>query len=401
VDFCIDKAFFGTPFYLKCLEDGTVKKTSEKPKDLLCVGDMETWFVSKLYGFKIPRFPSYKYRRFFARVLDKNAFIPWEHVMPSEAYKREIRETLTILQAAFKNLDLSYYEKYFKPQNEIFSDLRPAKINVERFLTLLSTGNDNNLKTFVPTAGFAQVPKYSRISTRTGRLGIKKGPMIQGIKREHRNVLESRFSGGSVWSLDFSSLEPRILLAIRGAENLPKDIYQNVIDTSGLHGVSRKAIKQAVLSRLYGGSDNTITEQLKNLVDYPQDILALVDDYFGIEELKQKLSLEFSINDGESINNFYGRRISCEGTPLYVLLNYYIQSTGVDVALMGFNNITKRIKQAGIQEEVVPLYLLHDALFLDVHPKYEYLLPKICKAGSLDIPGFENINFHLEQAKVV
>jgi len=213
--------------------------------------------------------------------------------------------------------------------------------------------------------------------------------------------LTSRFDKGSIWQLDYASLEPRILLAVNGTVDIPKDIYESVLEEFELSNVPRSAIKQAIISRLYGAKDYTIEKQLKHVVDYPADIISLVDDHFGIEALKQKLSLEFSINDGRPINNFYGRRIACEDTPLYVLLNYFIQSTGVDVCLFGFNKISSKIKQAEIQNKIVPLFILHDALFLDVHPEYEYLLPKLCRLGSTKLPGFEDVDFHLTATKGV
>jgi len=341
-----------------------------------------------------------KFRRFFR---NEKTDIPWQHVMPAHAYKSEVKRIVGDLKETLCNLNLSYYEKYFKRQNHVFQDLRPAKINVPLLLDLLKEDTTGHLKSFLPEhGGFAPVPSYTRIGTRTGRLKVKRGPMILNIKKEHRKVLQSRFPGGSIWQLDYSSLEPRILLACQDKlTTVPQDIYQDVLDEYDLSNIPREAIKTCVLSRIYGATDTTITKQIKYLVDYPEDVVRIVDEYFDIDELRQNLSSELSINAGSHITNFYGRRIVCGDTPLYVLLNYYLQSTGVDVALFGFGKVANKLKEAEIMDRIVPLYVLHDALFLDVHPDLEYLLPKLCKVGSLDIPKFENTNFHLQASKEV
>jgi len=415
MDFCIDKAYFGTPFYLVVRDDDdAIEKRMDETenKGLIMVGSLEAWIISKLYGFVIPRFPPAKYRRsFFGMNLGSHTEnqIPWEHVIPRKAYKEEIKRVITGLRESFKRLEeddpgLSYYRTYFKRENEIFGDLKPARIDAELFVRLLSAGgNDSALKSFLPSSdGFAQLPKYDRLAIRTGRLKIRKGPAILHLKKEHRGIIaKSRFGeDGSVYQLDYPSLEPRVLLAIatgnKAGTVIPRDIYQNIIDKFNLEGISRDIIKRATISRLYGAVDETIEKQLMDAgVGYPRDLIELMDEYFGVGDIKKKLSSEFFKSDGRQIKNYYGRQVRCESAPLYVLLNYYIQSTAVDVALLGFNQINSKIKQAGIQEGVVPIFILHDALFLDVHRDYEYLLPKLCVVGSKNIPMFENIDFYL------
>jgi hypothetical protein len=47
-----------------------------------------------------------------------------------------------------------------------------------------------------------------------------------------------------------------------------------------------------------------------------------------------------------------------------VLINSYTQSTGVDVALLGFSNVLKTLKTMNSKA----LFVLADALILDMHP---------------------------------
>ncbi len=399
MDFYFDKSYFGTPFYLYCwCEDDLTTKLLEKPSGgVLCIGSPEAHTVAQLYGFTIPRFPSLKYRRFFFKTPGP---IPWELVLPKHVYKEEVQKIVQELKVKLGPMDLGYYKNYFLAQNGIFKDLQPAKIDSVKWLAANDT--QGHLKTFAPEqGGYAKVPTYTRTGTRTGRLKVVSGPMILNLKTEHRQILTSRFPGGSIWQFDYASLEPRILLAVNGDEDISEDLYKAATDHFGVTTIPRAAIKQAVLSRMFGAVDDTIMKQLQDLVDYPEDVLSLVDEYFHIDELRQKLALEFRINDGSHVTNYYGRPIVCEGSPLYVLLNYFIQSTGVDVALFGFNQVVAKIKQAGIEDKIVPLYILHDALFVDVHPDFEHLMPKLCRVGSFDIPKFENTNFHLQAKKEV
>lgn len=398
MEFIIDKKFFRTPFYIKCLEDGTNEKTETISDNSIIVGSPEFFLLSKLYKFPYVSFPPSKYKRSFEGIADIDE-IPWEYAIPREIYLNEIKDCISKLRNIFDNLDLTYYEKTFKENSGVLENSKPAKIDAQRFFALASTITDNieHFKTFTPQKnGFAAAPVYNRVATKTGRLSIKRGPSILHLKKDYRNILTSRFGNkGKIFYLDYSSLEPRVVLAINGKEDIPKDIYQNVINEFS-YNLPREAIKRTIISRIYGAGTDAIKEQLKDLVDYPEDVVLLVDDYFGIDELKEKLLSEFTKNDGRLINNYYGRPIHCEGTKPYVLLNYFIQSTAVDISLSGFTQIWNKIKEAGIQHHAIPLFVLHDGIFFDVNEEVEHLIPKLCKVGSYDIPRFENTNFWLK-----
>lgn len=65
-----------------------------------------------------------------------------------------------------------------------------------------------------------------------------------------------------------------------------------------------------------------------------------------------------------------------------IFINYYAQSTGVDVALMGFNEIVNRLGPDGIR----PLFVLHDALILDVR---EDRIRDVESTEEVKVQGFE------------
>ena len=73
-----------------------------------------------------------------------------------------------------------------------------------------------------------------------------------------------------------------------------------------------------------------------------------------------------------------------------MLINYFVQSTAVDVALYGFTALVKALKHL---KRAHPIFILHDALILDVHRSHEEEINAICEPGILSIPKFENSKF--------
>ena len=61
--------------------------------------------------------------------------------------------------------------------------------------------------------------------------------------------------------------------------------------------------------------------------------------------------------NGWDLGNLYGRKLVVDDERLK--LPYFVQSTAVDVALTGFSKILSRFA------EMVPLFVIHDALVVD------------------------------------
>lgn len=403
MEFAINKSVLGTEFNLICSSDGEVTKSEWIQTNILDTTSKRARFLARIYGFKIPEFPSIKFQNSMEIFRENLKTIPWHSIMPLEVYRQELKGYIKELQNTFGNLDISYIESVYDQQTVLFESLMPAKIDVELYSQFLENkfGEQDSIKTFTPNhKGYADKVFYDRIGSKTGRLTVFKGPHILNLKTEYRDILKSRFgTDGKVYYLDFSSLEPRVLLAINGQKDIPEDIYSFVSSEIG-GNLPREAIKQVLLTKIYGGSDDLIINNLKKTVATPEDVIKLIVEYFRIDELRKNLSQQYYDLDGEKIYNKYGRPILCKETPAYKLINYYVQSTSVDVALFGFTNMIKRIRDAGLVDEIVPIFILHDGIFLDVHNKHGSLLEKISKAGSVGIKGFENIDFHLKTERI-
>ena len=53
-----------------------------------------------------------------------------------------------------------------------------------------------------------------------------------------------------------------------------------------------------------------------------------------------------------------------------MLINNFLQSTAVDIALLGFSHLTNKLSELGVKF----LFVIHDALIIDVPPE---VIPKL------------------------
>ena len=212
----------------------------------------------------------------------------------------------------------------------------------------------------------------------TGRLTVSLGPNILTLKRSNRKILKSRFPGGNIVQVDISSLEPRIALSVAG-KSAPDDIYSHVSKNIFNGELTRSHAKQAILTCIYGGSSWTIKKNLPDNLN-AENILRDVKRYFEIDGLNKMLESE--IVEKGFITNLYGRRINSGES----LVNHFLQSTGVDVSLSVFRSCLSALDESC--EEYVPLYVIHDAIVLDVSESCLTALREIC-ANSFQVDNIE------------
>jgi hypothetical protein len=151
---------------------------------------------------------------------------------------------------------------------------------------------------------------------------------------------------------------------------------------------------------LYGQSEKNFTNSIKDYISDPEELYSGVEDFFQLQTIKAFLINQLGKREGQYITNYYGRPIYPEDAKSYALVNYYIQSTAVDVAFFGYQNIIRKIKNLKASEKVVPIFVLHDAILLDVHVDYEKFISTLEESGSTNIPGFDNKNFYLKGTKI-
>ena len=328
--------------------------------------------------------------------------VPWQWTMPDKAYKR-IQGEQNKYQAELNGLDLRYLAEVYVPTEKVFEYLQPAKINVARYEQYSQVDSTGHIQSFKPNnEGYAQVVEYDRISNLTGRFKTVSGPTLLHLPKIYRSVLESRWKDdGMVLSLDYKSLEPRVLLATSGTlpiEEIEKDIYEQVRSSlfSNNPEITRDVVKKIVLSELYGASIETLRQRVPNVEDL-ENVVGSIAEWFGVKALQTKLYEEWKQNGYKFITNFYGRRVKTETQ--HTLVNHYVQSTAVDVAMLGFKNILEYVEELDQTELVVPIFILHDALILDINRKCFSLINGLCKIGSIDIKNLDSTTFYMSVDK--
>lgn len=233
-----------------------------------------------------------------------------------------------------------------------------------------------SIDSFEPGQDFTCDPPVYSHATATGRLIVKEGPKILTIQKEHRRVLSSRFQGGKMMQIDFVSLEPRVLRLLRAGE-APVDLYTDILSRVG-GDVSRRQVKIAVLRSLYGSSKAGIREEVGAI---GPKLIREVEDYFGLKALQEKLHQQ--LRTKSHIKSHWGRPLR-EATDDHLLVSHFTQSTAVDVSLMGFGQLTDRIIAEDL--DVIPCFVLHDALLLDTAPHHMERMGQIAAEG-IDIDG--------------
>jgi len=414
----------------------------------------------RMYGVAFPLFPSLKFRKAYANLCNDQTILTtpsgfefWEDCLGPKHFLSELQIYAMEIEKVVSGVDTSFWTSYHERFQRMLGNpnrkvglpiegslgqvgLANAFLSRERLLELralpaISNGGTlaclrdidfaSNQVREVVGRGVVEVapPCYSVVNTRTGRMTIRRGLDILTLKKEYRDILVSKFGeDGKVWYFDYSSLEPRVLLILArelaqgtspnpslignvpqrsASSSPPEDIYSNALEDLGLAGkVPRHIAKTAILSFLYGQGEDATADTLRPYISKPEEFISALSDYFGIDALKQKLAGDFVKSNGKQISNLYGRPILCEGARPYVLLNYFIQSTAVIVALLGFEAIINRLRENDLADMIRPIFFLHDAILIDIHNDLDYVVPKLERLGSTGIPKFKNHDFFLK-----
>lgn len=319
--------------------------------------------------------------------------VPWHKVMPARAHMSFCQGLISETVVAMAHSPLDYYRTVWVPGNAALRSLQRVAINPQLWRERVASGEGNvpAVQSFVPDEnGLARPVKYDRFKTLTGRLTVESGPQILTLKREHRDMMRSRHGDqGAIWALDFSNLEARILLYEYGRSCNNVDLYGKIAKELGY---DRKAIKGAVISELYGSSKWALGKHLGIEGKELNDFVKKVKDYFNTGALLERVKAQF-VATGKVINR-YGRPVTIDEPLDHVMINYYGQSTGVDVAMLGFKQVIDTLKKKA--PKTCPVFLLHDAMFLDVHNDD---LPAVQAIKHVVVKGYVQ-KFHLKLEKV-
>lgn len=342
--------------------------------------------VSIMNNRKAPEITSETHANAYAQLgVDK---INWVHALGIENFKRFVAETREYAEKEQKFIkENSYYSDELMTGRSVLFDLEEYTIDTLALKNHIKNSDVRNLKLLNEFRRQEKI-NYTQTASITGRLSVKSGPNILHLKREHRDILQSKYgSDGAVIQIDFKSLEPRILALVK-QDDVPDDLYTDIASMCN-NSIDRELAKKATLAIIYGMSRNNLNNLLR--VGNSDEIFNHISEYFGIRQLRD--ALINSIDENGVIQNLYGRNIYTSADNDHLFVNYFTQSTGVDVSLLGFRQIIDSIKKEELT--IHPLFVIHDALILDVHKNSIKQLKNITKDGII-IPGFKHNRFPLD-----
>ena len=325
--------------------------------------------------------------------------IPWEYVLPDDIYQELILGFARSISKHFKQLDTDYYTNTFKPTNDFLNTFVAAKVNRKKLLKYIRSEENktsiSNIETFVPDDdGYCRNTVCSRFASRTGRLVVKDGPRILLLKKNYKDMFESRFEGGKIIQFDYVSFEARLALSVVDKHCDSRDVYQFINKEIFSSRLDRDFVKNIVLSTLYGMKIENLSSKLEMHIDIVKEYANKIKEYFCFDKTYNKLLDDLKRHN--NIKSYYGRKIDIENYSPGAVYNSYVQSTGVDAALLGFDNITKFTQKHNLN--FVPLFTLHDALIADVSPELFKYIDTIKSFGEM-IPGIDN-KFYLSHTSL-
>ena len=241
------------------------------------------------------------------------------------------------------------------------SKLLPAKINKSVITSVLESEKNSSILSSINSCNsndsdFSKIAKYNLAKTSTGRMTIASGPRILTLPTKYRKIFMSRFEDGQLLSIDFRSIEPRIALYMANKE--PTDDVYDFIKTQILNNkIDRRRAKLITLSALYGQSSSELQKGLPEGIT-ATDVLSRVQMHFCLSELKKSLRKN---TQEDVLKNFVGRPLKQLGNDDHALVSHFLQSSAAEISILIFDKILHSLSS----DNVIPLFVIHDALVLD------------------------------------
>lgn len=390
--FVVDKRILGTNKHL--LVNGSFTWIANVPEDTWHLsGELKTSnkcldTLFKLENVTVELNPPERYFNAMTTLLSSSGYWPppWHDVMPPRVHRTFVETLIARVVEAFNRADQTFYRTVWVPGNAVFGSLQRAVIDEEKRASYVraNEGNLAALESFRPDEqGFAPAVTYNRFGQRTGRPSVLTGPQILTLKREHRDILTSRWKGeGQIVMLDFSALEVRVILHEAGKFCKRADLYAELNDDLFAGRMPRDAVKGAVICDLYGQSKHALGNRLGIKGRHLDFFINKIRSHFETDKLLQRVKQQF-VKEG-SITNHYGRRVVIDSPLDHIIVNAYAQSTGADVVTLGFHEILKRLHG----RRVVPLFVLVDAIILDCHLSE---LDAVREIDSVKVDGYDQV----------
>jgi hypothetical protein len=307
--------------------------------------------ISEAAGCDLKIRPKNPHALFWMKHTDKPE---WYRILSKTDMTKHLQAQVNTVVGFMNDERNAYYINQYQRQQKLLDSLQPIK----------ATRDDEAHGVKLNREGFASVPHYDNISSATGRMSITDGPRILTMPKDSRSIFTSRWgTDGALLEIDYNALELRVLAWIQGLDINMTDAYMWVANQIDDVDVPRHVIKESILAAMYGMSR-------KNFALRYQDMPDAVDVYDSVRSLLGIHELEAKLGKGDFANAF-GRHLA----DTTARISHYVQSSAVDVACDGFMHLVDHMP------EVVPCFIIHDALVIDVHKDNVDAVKKFCKDG--------------------
>jgi len=289
---------------------------------------------------------------------------PWALIHPSRRLwwaLDKLKEAQSLVDAC----DRSYHRDVFVPCTSLFAKLTPWRVDPG-----VIDSDDPMAVSCHGSNGWVEPPTYNRFGTRTGRLTVTEGARVLTVRQTTRAFFVGVDPDHLMVQFDFTSLEARVALTLARQEvSVNVDPYVEIAKLMSI--ADRDEAKRATFVALY--SDPTDANQRDPRVSTVRRIFKLGEQFTRLKR---------SMDAGMPVRNFYGRVI--QDVTEATLYSNYVQSTGCDVTLLGFQQLTRALEIF----DVKPHFLLHDALFASVPVKHLKNAARLAALG-VNVPNFK------------
>jgi len=288
--------------------------------------------------------------------------VPAIWIYSPEKFKSRLKEVTEWASDIYDTLDGYSYINTFRKELEVLLGMESAMFDSVSFNRwCLGKNIDKKVKKSftVDRLGYLKKVSYNNFSTRTGRIVTESGPQLLTANKEIRGFLKSRYPNGRIVQLDFVSLEPRVALYAAG-NKFVEDVYKMFNEVYFANSLERSQIKKLVLCALYGAGTRTLKKILPENIS-PSKAVKNVREAMNFSSLVESKREE--LRENSEMTNFFGRKITPSSERDSIIFNNWVQSSAVDVSLVGFRRLLKDFKSLNVNFN--PLFLIHDALLID------------------------------------
>ena len=374
----LDRDFTGLGSDLFFLRDGTIQKSGSVPDFIDYSGSYGISELASLLELEPPSLISEEVRKSLNQTGIGERRV--SYFSDPEEFKLNLKSAHGFCGKVFSSFEKPEYPDRHIKNLKFLNSMRPAKIDSGALDSCEEIKNKNALESFSSdSGGFMEPVRYSLTNSITGRTSVISGPQILTTAKVVRSFLRSRYPDGKIIEIDFSSLEPRVALAIAGVQVDSRDVYDQVNQEILGGELTRESAKLAILSSMYGASERSLSESLPDHIK-PKKVIESIRSKIGFAQAVKKIKSDMEAS-GRS-TNYFGRPIISppdRNVRDAVLFNWLIQSSAVDVALQGFRDLTAKLHMLGV--EFVPIFVIHDALLLDVRGCHIDLIKTVCSSG--------------------